>query len=396
MKPALPYAPLIALLTALAAIGMLSTNIYLPAMPVIGEALAANAETVRLTLTVYLAVFAVCQLVAGPLSDRYGRRPVLVAGLLLFVAATLLCATAQTVEMLIVGRALQAVGACVASVIGRAMARDLFDGAALGKALGLIMTGVAVAPGFSPLLGGLLQQGFDWRAPFYAVALFGLAILLLVLRLLGETRPVPVTPPRLRTAFATYAALLASPLFLAPALATTAALGALFAFFAGAPALFIAQYGQSPTEFGLTSSFTVFAVFAGGFSAPKLMLRLGARNAMRLGFAVLALGGALMLAQTALLPGLWPAIAALLVFLFGIGVVNPLTVAAALQPFPQQAGTASALIGALQMAGATIGAMLVNLLPLPGNQAMPGAMLLLALLGLATLLRGAQPAVTPA
>ena len=396
MKPALPYAPLIALLTALAAIGMLSTNIYLPAMPVIGEALRTDADTVRLTLTVYLAVFALCQLVAGPLSDRYGRRPVLMAGLMLFFAATLVCATAQTVEMLILGRALQAIGACVASVIGRAMARDLFEGAHLSKALGLIMTGVAVAPGFGPLLGGLLQQGFDWRAPFYAVALFGLAILLLVLRLLGETRPAPLATPRLRAAFAAYAALLASPLFQAPALATTAALGALFAFFAGAPALFIAQYGQSPTEFGLTSSFTVFAVFAGGFSAPKLMRRLGARKAMRLGFGVLALGGALLLAQTALLPGLWLAIAALLVFLFGIGVVNPLTVAAALQPFPQQAGTASALIGALQMAGATVGAMLVNLLPLPGNQAMPAAMLLLALLGLFTLLRGAQPAVTPA
>lgn len=384
------YAPLIVLLTALAALGMLSTNIYLPALPVIGEALHADADTVRLTLTVYLAVFAVCQLIAGPLSDRYGRRPVLVAGLVLFFLATLVCATAQSVDILIAGRALQAVGACAASVIGRAMARDLFDGASLGKALGLIMTGVAVAPGFSPLLGGLLQQALDWRAPFYAVAVTGIVILGIVLVWLGETRPADAPRPGIGAAFAAYGGLLSSSLFLTPALATTAALGALFAFFAGAPGLFIAGYGLSPTEFGLISSFTVFAVFAGGYSAPKLMRRFGPFMAMRFGFAVLVSGGALMLVHVQAIPGLWPAIAATLVFLFGIGIVNPLTVAAALQPFPQRAGAAAALIGAMQMAGATLGAALVNLLPLPGQQPMPGAMLVMALLGLLAVMRQPQ------
>lgn len=394
-KPALAYMPLIVLLTALAALGMLSTNIYLPALPVIGQALQADAGQVRLTLTVYLAVFAVCQLVAGPLSDRHGRRPVLLFGLPLFFAATLVCAMSTSIEMLILGRALQAVGACAASVVGRAMARDLFDGPALGRALGLIMTGVAVAPGFSPLLGGLLQEGFGWRAPFYAVAAFGILTLAIVLRALGETRPPAAGPVRLAGAFASYGSLLGSSAFLLPALATSCALGALFAFFAGAPGLFIAAYGQSPTEFGLTSSATVFAVFAGGFSAPRLMRRFGAMAAVRFGFLVLAGGGALLLALTVSAPGLWPAIGATFVFLYGIGIVNPLTVAAALQPFPQRAGAASALIGALQMAGATTGAALVNLLPLPGLQPMPAAMLATALLGLLCMLvrpRVAQPA----
>jgi len=395
-RPKMAYAPLIVLLTALAALGMLSTNIYLPALPVIGAALNADADTVRLTLTVYLAVFAVCQLIAGPLSDRFGRRPVLGFGLALFVAATLVCAAAQSIEMLILGRALQAVGACAASVIGRAMARDLFDGASLSKALGLIMTGVAVAPGFSPLLGGLLQEGFGWRMPFYAVALVGLVVFAIVFAKLGETRPADAPRPGIGGAFAAYGSLLANPLFLLPALATTAALGALFAFFAGAPGLFIEAYGQSPTGFGLVSSATVFAVFAGGWSAPKLMRRFGAAQAIRFGFLVLSLGGALLWAHGPALPGLWPAIGATLVFLYGIGIVNPLTVAAALQPFPQRAGAAAALIGALQMAGATLGAALVNLLPLPGTQPMPVAMLLMALLGLVVALPRPQPAVSPA
>lgn len=395
-RPALAYAPLIVLLTALAALGMLSTNIYLPALPVIGQALQADADSVRLTLTVYLAVFAVCQLIAGPLSDRLGRRPVLVAGLLLFFAATLVCATAGSIETLIFGRALQAVGACAASVIGRAMARDLFDGPALGKALGLIMTGVAVAPGFSPLLGGLLQEGFGWRASFYAVAAVGSLILAIVLRALGETRPAATERPGVASAFASYGSLLASPAFLLPALATSCALGALFAFFAGAPGLFIAAYGQTPTEFGLTSGATVFAVFAGGFSAPRLMRRFGAMMAMRFGFLVLAGGGALLLALTVSAPGLWPAIAAIFVFLYGIGIVNPLTVAAALQPFPQRAGAASALIGALQMAGATIGTALVNLVPLDDLLRLPAAMLTMALLGLLIVLARPQPAIQSA
>lgn len=396
MPAKMGYAPLIVLLTALAALGMLSTNIYLPALPVIGAALNADADTVRLTLTVYLAVFAVCQLIAGPLSDRYGRRPVLGFGLALFLAATLLCAAAQNIQMLIFGRALQAVGACAASVIGRAMARDLFDGASLGRALGLIMTGVAVAPGFGPLLGGLLQEGFGWRMPFYAVAVAGLVVFVITFVRLGETRPADAPRPDIRGAFASYASLLNSPAFLLPGLATTAALGALFAFFAGAPGLFIESYGQSPTEFGLTSSATVFAVFAGGWCAPKLMRRFGASHATRFGFLMLSLGGALLWAQTTALPGLWPAILATMVFLFGIGIVNPLTVAAALQPFPQRAGAAAALIGALQMAGATVGAALVNLLPLAGAEPMPAAMLVMALLGLVAALPRAQPAVSPA
>lgn len=392
----LSYGPLIALLTALAALGMLSTNIYLPALPVIGEALRADADRVRLTLTVYLAVFALCQLVAGPLSDRYGRRPLLLAGLVLFVGATLVCAMALDIGMLILGRALQAVGACTASVVGRAMARDLFDGAALGKALGLIMTGVAVAPGFGPLLGGLLQEGFGWRAPFFFVAAFAGAVALLALIALDESRPPATQRTTLVGVFGGYGALLGSAVFLRPSLATSCAIGALFAFFAGAPGLFIAEYGQSPIGFGLVSGATVFAVFAGGYLAPKLMRRLGPSVAARLGFAILAGGAALMLLQVSVWPALWPAIGVVMVFLLGIGIVNPLTVAAALQPFPQRAGAASALIGAMQMAGATIGAALVNLLPASGQQAMPAAMLAMALIGLAVTLRRRQATAQPA
>jgi DHA1 family bicyclomycin/chloramphenicol resistance-like MFS transporter len=388
----LGYGATIVLLTALAALGMLATNIYLPALPAIGVALQASAESVRLTLTVYLAAFAVCQLIAGPLADAHGRRPVLLVGLALFALATLVCALAPDIETLIAGRSLQAIGACAASVVGRAMARDLFEGAALGKALGLIMTGVAVAPGFGPLLGGLLQEAFGWRLPFFFVAGFGAAVLAATLMTLGETKPEGRRPFSPRHVLRDYGLLLGKPSFLLPALATTCAIGALFAFFAGSPALFIAQFGLSPSQYGLVSAGTVFAVFAGGYTAPRLVGRIGPLWATRFGFVALALGAALLLMPTGA-PLLWPAIGAILVFLFGIGIVNPLTMAAALQPFPQHAGMAAALIGALQMAGATFGTALVNLLPLAAAQAMPTAMLLLALLGLASMLTQPKPAL---
>ncbi|HEX6980759.1 MAG TPA: multidrug effflux MFS transporter [Alphaproteobacteria bacterium] len=386
----LGYGITILLLTVLAALGMLSTNIYLPAMPVIGQALHADAAGVQLTLTVYLAAFAAAQLIVGPLSDRYGRRPVLLAGLVLFIAGTAACLLAAGIATMIGGRMLQALGACAASVVGRAMARDLFEGAALGKALGLIMTGVAVAPGFGPLLGGVLQEAFGWRSAFAFVALVGAAVLAAVLAGISETRPAATVRPTAATIAGGYGLLLSTGAFLIPALATTAAIGALFAFFAASPAVFIEAFGLSPIGYGLVSAGTVFGVFAGGYAAPRLMRRAGAMPSIRIGL-ILVLGGAALLWLADRNGGdLAGAILALLVFLFGMGIVNPLAVAAALQPFPQRAGAASALIGALQMAGAAAGAALVSLLPLPAIEAMPAAMFAAALLGLIGAIR--QPA----
>ena len=179
----------IALVSALIAIGQVATSIYLPSMPAMTEALHTDGATMQLTLTAYLLGFALSQLVYGPLSDRYGRRPALFAGLVLYVAASAACALAGTIDELIVARLFQAMGACAGPVVGRAVVRDLYDGERAAKALGYVGFVLAVSPAFAPVLGAHLHGWFGWRANFIFVALFGAVIGVLMWRKLGETHP---------------------------------------------------------------------------------------------------------------------------------------------------------------------------------------------------------------
>ncbi|CAN7588915.1 MFS transporter [Variovorax sp. LjRoot178] len=151
---------LIALLAALAAIGALSTNIILPAFPAIAASLGIPASQLGLTLSIFIVVFAFGQLLVGPLSDQYGRRRLVIGGLLVFAAASVVCALASDLSTLMLGRAVQAAGVCAASVLARAIARDLFERESLARVLSMVIVAMAAAPGFSPLLGGLAQQSF--------------------------------------------------------------------------------------------------------------------------------------------------------------------------------------------------------------------------------------------
>ena len=177
-------------LAGLSALATLSTNILLPALPAMAQPLGSDAAGLTAAvLGVFLAVFALAQLIVGPLSDRVGRRPVVLGGLAVFVAGTLLCAAADGLAPLLAGRAIQAAGAAAASVLARAVARDRFEGPPLAALLGRIMVVMAAAPGFSPLLGGLIQAGWGWRMLFLALVLAGLVLALAYARVVGETLP---------------------------------------------------------------------------------------------------------------------------------------------------------------------------------------------------------------
>src|SRR3974390_3053316 len=162
----------IAVLAGLAALGTLATNILLPSLPQMAGALSVSSAEVTSAITVFLAVFALGQLVVGPISDRYGRRWPVLAGFAVFLVGSIWCATSSTLTNLLIGRVIQAAGACSTSVLSRAIARDLFSGAALGRAMALIMIAMAAAPGFSPLLGGALDHLWGWRSEFVFVAIF--------------------------------------------------------------------------------------------------------------------------------------------------------------------------------------------------------------------------------
>ena len=378
---------LLALLTALSTMGLLATNLYLPSLPGLAADLGVSANETRLTLTVFLAGLTLGQLVVGPLSDRYGRRPVLLAGLSVYVAASLACAAAPGLDMLLAARAAQAVGACAGIVVVRAVARDLFDGEALTRAMAIIATLMATAPGFSPLAGGLIETVWGWRGAFVFIAAFGLACTLLVWRWIGETnaaRGLPLAPGRIA---AGYGALLKDVRFMAPGLATGFAIGALFSYFAGAPALIIETLGFSPLQFGVITAFTVFAVFAGGALGPRIARRTGALTTVTIGLALMVTGAAVMAALFS--NGIVTFVSFLLpqlVFLAGLGIVNPVGTAAALQPFPDRAGAASAMLGFLQMGGGTLGTLLLTQMPGATPLPLPLTMGAIAVLGLATVI----------
>jgi len=386
--------PWLLTLGALSALATLSTNILLPSLPVIAQSLGVNEA--RLTagvLGLFLAVFALAQLIVGPLSDRIGRRPVVLGGLALFVTGSLVGAFAGTLPLLLASRVLQALGAAAASVLARAAARDRFEGPQLAALLGRIMVVMAAAPGFSPLLGGLVQAAWGWRALFVVLVLAGLALAFAYSRIVGETLPAERRHHQPVGALARgYVTLLAAPRFMRPALATAAILGALFAFFGAAPLVLSGSFGFSALQVGLFFAATVFVVFAAGRTAPRWTARWGAPAVLRLGAALAVLGGLAMLASPA--AGLIGFAVSGCIFLFGMGLVSPTGTALALTPFATQAGQASALLGFLQMAAAAL--LTTTAATLPGAR-VDALGLVLAGGGLLALLCGtAKPATTAA
>jgi DHA1 family bicyclomycin/chloramphenicol resistance-like MFS transporter len=348
----------IAVLAALAATGTLATNILLPSLPQMAVSLNVTSAAVTSAITVFLAVFAVGQLVVGPISDRYGRRWPVLIGFAVFFAGSVWCGLANDLPSLLTGRVIQAVGACATSVLSRAIARDLFSGAALARAMALIMIAMAAAPGFSPLLGGALDHYFGWRSEFALVALFAGLGALAYGAVLGETHHATRTPLDPLAIAKNYVGLIADRRFVVPAATVSLIMGGLFAMFSAAPRVLIEALHFSPIQLGLFFAGTVMIVFAAGMLATRLAPRYGLDRSIRGGLLAAATGSLAILAVSLFSPGFLPFLAAMSVFLLGMGIVNPLGTAQALSPFGEKAGAASALVGFWQMMTAAIGVLL--------------------------------------
>jgi DHA1 family bicyclomycin/chloramphenicol resistance-like MFS transporter len=345
----------IAVLATLAAIGTLATNILLPSLPQMATSLHVTTAAVTASITVFLAVFAIGQLAVGPISDRYGRRVPVMAGFVVFIAGSIWCALASDLPNLLIGRVIQAAGACSTSVLSRAIARDLFSGAALGRAMALIMIAMAAAPGFSPLLGGALDHTFGWRSEFAFVGAFAAIAAVAYAVVLGETHNstrIPLNPLAIAK---TYLGLSADRRFLIPAATVALIMGGLFAMFSAAPRVLIEGLHFTPIQLGLFFAGTVMIVFAAGMLATKLAPRFGLDRSIQGGLLLAAAGSIAILVVSVVNPAFPPFLAAMSVFLLGMGIVNPLGTAQALSPFGEKAGAASALIGFWQMMGAAIG-----------------------------------------
>jgi DHA1 family bicyclomycin/chloramphenicol resistance-like MFS transporter len=345
----------IAVLAGLAATGTLATNILLPSLPQMAASLKVSSAAITSAITIFLAVFAVGQLVVGPISDRYGRRWPVLIGFAVFFAGSVWCGLANDLPNLLTGRVIQAAGACATSVLSRAIARDMFSGAALARAMALIMIAMAAAPGFSPLLGGALDHYFGWRSEFALVAGFAALGALAYGAVLGETHHATRTALDPLAIAKNYLGLIADRRFVVPAATVSLIMGGLFSVFSAAPRILIEAMHFTPIQLGLFFAGTVMIVFASGMLATKLAPRYGLDRSIRGGLLAAATGSIAMLVVSLYSPGFLPFLAAMSIFLLGMGIVNPLGTAQALSPFGEKAGAASALVGFWQMMTAAIG-----------------------------------------
>jgi MFS transporter, DHA1 family, multidrug resistance protein len=349
---------LTALLSFLTGLGPLSMDMYLPSLPEIGRALNAPTAQVQLTISSYLFGFAVGQLIYGPVSDRYGRRPVILVALVLYGVASVVCATAQSIETLTAVRFVQALGGAGSIVLARAVVRDLYTGVRAGRELSLMGSITAFAPIVAPVIGGVLQSAFGWRANFILLVIFVVAAAPTAPRLLPETLRQRTSGP---FSFAVMAGLYSSVLvhrgFLANLGILTTTFVGLFAWVSGASIVMQGIYGLSPVMFGATYAVGAGGYMVGAFVAARIVMRLGLDRTVGIGAVVLAGGGLVMAGAVALhFTSVAWLVGAMTIYLGGMGLVLPQTQAAALTPFPDRAGTASSLMGFAQQTCAAIAA----------------------------------------
>ncbi|MRX52324.1 Bcr/CflA family efflux MFS transporter [Paracoccus sp. S-4012] len=351
------------LLASLAALGALATNIMLPAFPAMAIDLGVAPGDLAWTLSSFFVVFAVGQLFVGPLADAFGRAPFVFGGLAVFVTGSVICALAPTLPVLIAGRAIQALGACAASVLARAIARDLYHGPNLTRALALVMIAMAAAPGFSPALGTGMAAAFGWRSTFVFVAVAGVLVALHYRLSAGESlSPRQRRPARPQAIARSYAGLVIDRRFIFPALAVSLVIGCLYSFFGAAPTILMIDMGLSAPGLSIFFAATVFVVFGSGLLTARLARRWGAPTVGMAGILI-AMSGGLWLAVQGGAPTQPQFMAAVTLFLAGMGLINPIGTAIALEPFGDRAGIASALLGFLQMGCAALGTAIIGALP---------------------------------
>ena len=375
---------LTALLAALTAIGPLSTDMYLPSLPDIARQLHASTAQAQFTISSYLIGFAVAQIFYGPVSDRHGRKPVLLAAIALYCAASLVCMFSTSIEMLIIARVFQAVGGSGGIVLTRAIVRDIYSGVRAGRELSVIGSVMALAPVLAPLAGGVLQTAFGWRSVFLTLVAAGLVFGGIVWLLLPETLKTRAAEPVSVASMArSYGVVARNPAYLAYLGITAASFAGLFAWISATAFVLQDLYGLSPFDFGVAFALGSIGYMTGSALSARLVERLGLDGMLGLGGCACAIGGLGMIAAVAL--GLNSAASLVLpmaVYLAGMGMVLPQGIAGAMTPFPERAGAASSLFGFVQQTVAAIcGAIVGSLLgqsawPLAGGVAVMGSLTL--------------------
>ncbi|MFH8134706.1 multidrug effflux MFS transporter [Pantoea osteomyelitidis] len=374
------------LLLSLVLLAPLGIDLYLPTLPQIAQGLATPVANIQATIPLFLLVMGIGQLITGPLVDNFGRKPVALIGLALYILGSAVAATATLWPVFLLARLIQGCAVCCTAVVAFSGVRDRLSGDDAARAYGFLNGALNIVPALAPLLGGLLADAFGWRAPFWFLSAYGLLIGLIVIVWLPETRPADT----LRVAglpLRQYGAILRQPRFLAFAFANAGALGMVLTYVSLAPHVLMTEGELSPIQFSFAFGANGLWIMLVSAFVNKTIRKAGRPFCLAMGFVTMLLGALLMTGGQLLLPALWQTHWALYMLPVAVSVaglaftVGPAT-SYALEPYQQQAGVASALQGFIQMAGGAAGSLLMVALPVAEKSALALMMLAGAVLAL--------------
>ncbi|MGB4345683.1 MAG: multidrug effflux MFS transporter [Burkholderiaceae bacterium] len=345
------HAPILVLITAMLMMQPLSTDLYLASLPSLVSGFQVPVSTVQLTLSLFVIGFGGAQLIIGPLSDRFGRRPVLLIGLCLYVVASALCGLATSIGLLIAARFLQALGCCSAVIIARAIVRDAYAPEDSARLIARASTWISLAPIIGPILGSYLQVAFGWRAAFVALGLFSSIVLVACILRLPETNEHKnPQATNLSGMLANYRLVLGSRVFWIHALPGAFSYGVIFLFISGSSFVLINVLGVPTQWFGYCFALGVSGYMTGTLICRRLLKSISSVAALRIGTTCSLISGSFFLATTIAGLAHWATmVVAMFMAMVSHGINFPVTQSGAVSPFHKQAGTAAGLMGALLM-----------------------------------------------
>ncbi|PJC87751.1 Bcr/CflA family drug resistance efflux transporter [Vibrio sp. HA2012] len=374
------------LLLVLGAIGALTPfaiDMYLPAMPIIAKDLGVDAGAVQITLTTYTAGFAIGQLIHGPLADSFGRRPVLIFGIVFFAVGSVACALTSDIDTLTYIRAAQGFAGAAAAVIIQAVVRDMFDREEFARTMSFIILVITVAPLIAPMFGGYLSVWFGWRSVFWFLTIVALLVILAVYWKIPETLPEEKRQPlRLKTTMQNYIRLSMNPVVVGLVLSGAFSFSGMFAFLTAGSFVYIDIYGVPPTQFGYLFGLNIVCLITMTSINSRLVIRKGSHSMMRLGLTIQMVAGLGLFIGWLFDLGLWGIVPFVMCYAGTLSTIGSNATALLLSGYPDMAGTASSLAGTLRFGmGSIVGTIVAAM---PGDAAWP----MILMMSLCALLSG--------